>query len=71
MYLEILIIEMEGKAVFINDIKLSGDSDFVKRFNDCSDAWARSNDESLTEQEREEAYQEWFHKKQCLELGIG
>jgi hypothetical protein len=61
---------MEGKAIFISEIKLSGDSDFAKRFNSCSDSWVRANDETLSEEEREEAYQDWFHKKQCLELGI-
>ena len=62
---------MTQKTVFINEIKLSGDSDFVQKFNSCSDAWQRSNDESLSEEERKEAYEEWFHKKQCLEMGIG
>lgn len=55
----------------INEIKIEGESDFAKRFNDCSDYWQKAHDESLSEQERKEALETWFVKRQCLELGIG
>jgi hypothetical protein len=54
----------------INEIKLEGDSKFIEQFNDCSDYWQKAHDQNLTEEERKEALEIWFVKRQCLELGI-
>jgi hypothetical protein len=49
---------------------LEGDDNFTKQFNHCSDLYQKFNDETLSEEEREEYYQKWYMTKQCLELGI-
>lgn len=54
----------------INDIKLEGDDDFTKQFNSCSDRWQKSKDENLSDEERKEYLEQWYHQKVCLELGI-
>jgi hypothetical protein len=54
----------------INEIKLEGDDTFTKQFNHCSDLYQKFNDETLSEEEREEYYQKWYMARQCLELGI-
>jgi hypothetical protein len=54
---------------YIHEIKLTGETPFVEAFNHCSDLWNKSQDKSLSEEEREEAYTEWFAKKQALEMG--
>lgn len=61
---------MTQKAVYIHDIKLSGDSDFVERFNSVSDSWEKAHDESLTEEERKQHLDDYWGKKYCLEQGI-
>lgn len=55
---------------YIHEIKLKGETDFERSFNECSDLWAKSIDETLTEQERKEAQELFMQKRQCLELGI-
>ena len=56
--------------VFLGDIKLEGDSDFVKKFNSLSDLWQRANDVSLSEEEQKEAFRKWFSEKQLMEMGL-
>jgi hypothetical protein len=55
----------------IHEIKLEGEGEFVERFNDISDYWQKANDPNLSEEERKEALDTYFVKKNCLELGIG
>lgn len=56
--------------VFTGDIKLEGDSDFIKKFNSISDWWQRANDDSLSEEEQKEAFGRWFSEKQLMEMGL-
>ncbi len=58
-------------SIFIHEIKLPEKDDFSRKFNDVSDSFAKSNDKSLSDKEREDHYQSFIHKKSCLELGIG
>lgn len=57
--------------IHLHDIKLEGEGEFVERFNDCSDYWQKAHDQSISEEERKEALDIWFVKRQCMELGIG
>lgn len=56
-------------AVYIHDIKFEGDDDFTKKFNECSDLYQKSNDPSLSEEEREEYGQRFIQYKTLLEMG--
>lgn len=54
----------------IHEIHLEGNTPFVKTFNNCSDLYLRSIDQSLSEEERKQAFDDWFNLRQQLELGI-
>ncbi len=54
---------MAGKTVFLHEIKLEGDSEFVNKFNDVSNAFDKAyNDETLSEEEQKEAREIFFQK---------
>lgn len=57
--------------IFIHEIKLDGNDEFSKRFNECSDSWAKSQDPQLTEQDRQAAKEQFMQHRICLEMGIG
>ena len=57
-------------AKFIHEIKLPETDSFSKEFNAISDLWQKSQDVTLQESERKKASEEWFQRRQCLELGI-
>ncbi|MEY2702610.1 MAG: hypothetical protein RLY43_1246 [Bacteroidota bacterium] len=57
-------------ALHINDVKFDGDDKFTIQFNKCSDYWQKSNDESLTEEERNKNFKLWLEERQKLELGL-
>lgn len=54
----------------VNEIKFEGTDRWTTQFNLCSDYWKKSNDETLSEAERKEAFDKWFEERQRLELGI-
>lgn len=56
--------------IHINSIKLPETSDFAKAFNECSELYIRATEEGISDVEREEASEQWFQRRQCLELGI-
>lgn len=56
---------------FIHEIKLEETDKFSKDFNKVSDLFEKSNDKKLSKQEQEDAFNEFVHRKQCLEMGIG
>ena len=54
----------------ISEIRLEEDgSDFVKSFNEVNDAYVLFINETI-EKKKQDKFDIWFHKKQCLELGI-
>jgi len=57
-------------VIHINEIKLEGNDKFTEQFNVCSDYYIKSNDESLTPEERKKYFDLWFEERQRLELGI-
>ena len=68
--LKLDILEYTNMILHSNDIKFEGEDRWTKQFNLCSDYWQKSNDETLSEEERKEAFDMWFWQRQCLELGI-
>jgi hypothetical protein len=56
--------------IHINEIKLEGKDKWTEQFNVCSDYYKKSNDESLTPEERKKYFDLWFEERQRLELGI-
>jgi hypothetical protein len=54
---------------YIHEIKLTDVTPFGEMFNHCSDLWNKSQDESLSEEEKKEASDEWLAKRQALEMG--
>lgn len=58
------------KYYHVNEFHINGNDTWTNAFNSCSDWFLRSIDQSLTEEEREEAKEIWFQKRQCMELGI-
>lgn len=57
-------------SLHLNQIQLEGDSEFVKRFNYCSELFMMANDNSLDEAIRIDALQEWMEQRMLMELGI-
>lgn len=56
--------------IHINEIKLKGEGKFIKQFNLCSDYYQKSNDTSLSKEERKKYLDLWFNERQRLELGM-
>lgn len=56
--------------IHINEIQLSGEDKFTKRFNQNGRLWQAAHDETKTEEERKEAFQAWFQDRQMLEMGM-
>lgn len=54
----------------INQIKLEGKDKFTEQFNLCSEYYQKSEDQSLSVEEREKYSNLWFEERQRLELGI-
>jgi hypothetical protein len=54
----------------INEIKLKGNDKFTEQFNLCSDYYQKSQNKSLTKEEREKYLDQWFQERQRLELGM-
>lgn len=57
-------------TIHVNQITLSGTDRFSKQFNVCSELFMKSNNQTLSEEERTKASNEWFEERQRLELGI-
>lgn len=53
-----------------NEIILPETDEFSKRFNECSEYFIKSQDETLSIEEREFYYNKWYSARQSLELGI-
>ena len=60
----------QNKMKNINEIKIDGEGKWNKQFNLCSELFMKSQDESLTEEERKNYLDKWFEERQRLELGI-
>ncbi len=56
--------------IHVNEIKFEGEDNWTKQFNKCSDLWAISNNETLPEEERLAAQEEWMSERQRLEMGM-
>jgi len=55
--------------IHVNELKFKGETPWVKQFNLCSDLWQKATDESLSEEEREEAVEMWTQERWMLEQG--
>lgn len=58
-----------GMETYVHNLHLEGDSEFIQRFNRCSDLFARSQDETLSKKERDEAWKDFFDERYRLEQG--
>lgn len=54
---------------YIHDIKLNGDDEFSKRFNECSELFHTAMDEGKTQKERDEAWEKFLMERYRLEQG--
>lgn len=64
-------VRKDGRdMIFVHDIKLPETSDFAKKFNECSELYQKSKDESLTQEERDRYLDMFWSYKYCLEQGI-
>ncbi len=57
-------------VLHVNEIKFEGTDKFCVQFNKCSDYWIKSQDKSLSKEERKKNFDLWFEERQRLELGI-
>ena len=55
--------------IHINEIKLDGDSKWHNQFNLCSDLYIKSQDESLTTEEKKYYFDRWWEERFRLESG--
>ncbi len=54
--------------IFLSQVKISGDSDFIRKFNNLSDLFAKFHE--LPEGEaKDHAFNEWYDAKWRLETG--
>ncbi len=58
------------ESLHLNQIKLEGDSLFVKRFNMCSELFVMANDDTLDEAIRIGALEDWQYYRMLLEQGM-
>lgn len=63
--------KQEVTVIHVNELYMPETDAFSKAFNECSDLYRRSKDMSLSLEERQKAANDWFERRQCLELGIG
>jgi len=62
------------KMINIMDIKLEGDSSFVKTFNEVGDFFQKVKEvenSDASEEEKQKYWDEYYSRKYCLEQGIG
>jgi len=60
--------------VFIHEIKLNGDSEFINKFNNVSDlytAYKEAKDSGKSKELVNELWGNFYSAKYCLEQGIG
>lgn len=53
----------------VNEIKLTRNDKWGQLFNLCSEYYQKSNDDTLTEDDREEYFEKWKQARINLELG--
>lgn len=53
----------------INEITFKGEDNWTKQFNKCSEYFKKAFDESLTEEERKFAWEDYTHERYMLESG--
>lgn len=58
------------KQIHIHQITLPSNDEFSKRFNYVSELFAKYQDESLSEEEKDKAFEAYFHAKFALEMGM-
>ena len=56
--------------IHVNEVHFEGEDRWTKQFNLCSDYFIKSQDKSLSDEERKEWLDKWFEERQRLELGI-
>lgn len=56
-------------TMHINEIKLKGETPFVKQFNRCSDLFMKAMQEDLSEEERKGYVEAWLAERYLLETG--
>ena len=61
---------MTNKMIFVHDIKLPETNEFSKKFNEVSDLWTKSQDQTLSKEDQEGYETAFWRAKYCLEQGI-
>lgn len=56
--------------VNIHEIKLQGKYKFTKKFNHCSELYAKAFDESLPKEQQDEAWESFIQARIRLEMGM-
>jgi hypothetical protein len=56
--------------MYIHELKLPETDEFTKKFNQCSDLWNKSQDETIDKSIRNKFLNEFFELRQRLELGL-
>lgn len=55
--------------IHVNELKFQGEDNWTKQFNLCSDLYSKAFDESLPNEEKQEAFDQWIFERQRLETG--
>lgn len=56
--------------MYIHEIKLTGGDKFATKFNKCSELFAKSQDETLSDDERKKYFDLFVEERISLELGM-
>ncbi len=56
--------------IHVHELKLTGDSEFSKKFNQVSEAYSRWRDAKVGTEEKEKLKEEYYSMKYCLEMGM-
>lgn len=57
-------------GVYIHEIRLEGESNFIKAFNSASELFQKSQDKSLSKEERDKFWKLHLEEKARIELGM-
>ncbi len=57
------------KEIYIHELKLDGDSEFIERFNYCSELFSKAMDSKNTQEDRNKYWDEFLSERYRLEQG--
>ena len=56
--------------MYIHEIKINGNDEFSKRFNECSELFSQAMDEEKTQEQRDVAWETFLMERYRLEQGF-